>query len=75
MMEAKQFKKVPEWWHHKKKFKKHTLITIFSVEKINICLHNNNNNGNNSTYSIIIAFHVSVINSSKFIKFERVYKS
>ena len=58
----------------------HTFTICFSVAKINTCLHNNidnNNNNNNSNSnnnnsdnnSIVIAFDISFINSSKFIKF------
>ena len=48
----------------------YTLITLSSVAKINIYYHyNNNNDNNNDSNSIIIAFHMSFVNSFIFIKF------
>ena len=47
----------------------YTVITLFSVAKINIYYHyDNNNDNNNDSNIIIIAFHISFVDSSIFIK-------
>ena len=48
----RDFKKVPKWWHQKQAINFfYSLITRFSVAKINTWLHNNNNNNNNNNNS------------------------
>ena len=62
---------VPQWWNQKP----------LHTAKTSICLphhhHNNDddNNNNNNNNSIMIAFHMSFINSSKFIKFKKLTKA